>query len=71
MGGGPGDIPHPVKMSHVKKWLLDPLNLLVDPLLILQDADPGFGQGGPQLLRLKVAEVAKQSCMSKASYVQP
>ena len=29
--------------------------------------DPGFGQGGPQLLRLKVADVAKQSCTSEAS----
>ena len=30
-------------------------------------ADPGFGQGGAQLLRLKVANVAKQSHTSKAS----
>ena len=30
-------------------------------------ADPGFGQGGPQVLRPKVADVAKQSHMSKAS----
>ena len=29
--------------------------------------DPGFGQGGPQLLRLKVANVPKQSHTSKAS----
>ena len=30
-------------------------------------ADPGFGQGGGQLLRPKVADVAKRSCVSKAS----
>ena len=30
-------------------------------------ADPGFGQGGPQLLRLKVADVAKWSHASGAS----
>ena len=29
--------------------------------------DPGFGQRGPQVLRLKVADVAKQSCASEAS----
>ena len=32
--------------------------------------DPGFGQGGPQLLRPKVANVAKQSLVSKASNLQ-
>ena len=31
----------------------------------LQCADPGFGRGGGQLLRLKVADIAEQSCMSK------
>ena len=30
-------------------------------------ADPGFGQGGPQVLRPKVADVAKRSCVSEAS----
>ena len=30
-------------------------------------ADPGFGQRGPQVLRPKVADVAKQSCASEAS----
>ena len=30
-------------------------------------ADPGFGQGGAQLLRPKVADIAKQSCVSEAS----
>ena len=35
-------------------------------------ADPGSGSGrGPQLLRLKVANVAKWSCMSEASNLQP
>ena len=34
-------------------------------------ADPGFGQGGPQLLRLKVADVAKRSHTSKASNLRP
>ena len=28
-------------------------------------ADPGFGQGGAQVLRPKVADVAKQSCASE------
>ena len=30
-------------------------------------ADPGFGQGGPKLLRPKVADVVKWSCVSKVS----
>ena len=30
-------------------------------------ADPGFGQGGPELLRPKVADVAKRSRASEAS----
>ena len=30
---------------------------------------PGFGQGGVQLLRLKIAKVAEQSCVSKVSYL--
>ena len=33
--------------------------------------DPGFGQGGPQVLRLKVADIAKQSHMSEVSNLQP
>ena len=36
----------------------------------LAGADPGFGQGGPQLLRLKVADIAKWSHMSEASNLQ-
>ena len=35
-------------------------------------ADPGFGQGGgPQLLRPKVADIAKRSCASEASVLWP
>ena len=35
-------------------------------------ADPGFGQGGgPQLLRPKVGDIAKRSCVSKASNLRP
>ena len=34
-------------------------------------ADPGFGQGGPQPLRPKVANVAKRSCASEASILRP
>ena len=34
------------------------------------DADPGFGQGGPQLLRPKVADITKRSCASEASNLQ-
>ena len=33
-------------------------------------ADPGFGQGGPQLLRPKVADVAELSCTNEASYLR-
>ena len=33
--------------------------------------DPAFGQGGPQLLRPKVADVAEWSGVSKVSYLQP
>ena len=33
--------------------------------------DPGFGQGGPQLLRPKVANIAKWSCASEASILRP
>ena len=31
--------------------------------------DPGFGQGGPQLLRPEVTDVAEWSCVSEASYL--
>ena len=34
-------------------------------------ADPGFGQGGPQLLRPKVADIAKRSRASEASILRP
>ena len=35
-------------------------------------ADPGFGQGGgPQLPRLKVADIAEQSHSSEVSYLRP
>ena len=34
-------------------------------------ADPGFGQGGAQLLRLKVAAIAKRSCASEVSNLRP
>ena len=34
-------------------------------------ADPGFGEGGPQLLRPKVAEIAKQSRAREASILRP
>ena len=33
-------------------------------------ADPGFGKGGPQLPRSKVADVVEQSCMSEVIYLQ-
>ena len=39
---------------------------VVDP-----GVDPGFGQGGPQLLRPKVADVAKRSHASEASNLWP
>ena len=31
--------------------------------------DPGFGQGGPQPPRPKVADLVKWSCMSEVSYL--
>ena len=34
-------------------------------------ADPGFGQGGPQLPRQKVADVVERSCVSEGSYLRP
>ena len=34
-------------------------------------ADPGFGQGGAQVLRPKVADVVNQSCASKMSNLRP
>ena len=34
-------------------------------------ADPGFGQGGPKLLRPKVANIAKWSHASEASILWP
>ena len=38
----------------------------------LAGADPGFGQGGgPQLPRLKVAELVKRSHVSEVSYLWP
>ena len=39
--------------------------------LQMSGADPGFGQEGPQALRPKVADVAKQSHVSEASNLQP
>ena len=33
-------------------------------------ADPGFGRGGGQLLRLKVANVAEWHCAREVSYLQ-
>ena len=36
----------------------------------LQVVDPGFGQGGAQILRPKVADVAKWSRTSEASKLQ-
>ena len=35
--------------------------------LTITGADPGFGQGGLQVLRLKVADIAKQSHTSEVS----
>ena len=40
-------------------------------LLPFPGADPGFGQGGAQLLRPKVADVAKRSCASEAGILRP
>ena len=37
---------------------------------VLTGADPGFGQGGFQLLRPKIAHVAKQNHASEASNLQ-
>ena len=37
---------------------------------IITGADPGFGQGGPQLPRPKVADVAERSRASEASYLR-
>ena len=34
-------------------------------------ADPGFGQGGPQLLRPKIADIVKWSRASEASNLWP
>ena len=36
-------------------------------LCVLAAADPGFSQGGPQVLRQKVGDVAKWSCGSEAN----
>ena len=38
---------------------------------IAPGADPGFGQGGAQLLRPKVADIAKRSRTSEASILRP
>ena len=37
----------------------------------MHGADPGFGQGGPQVVRPKVANVVKRSRVSEASNLQP
>ena len=40
-------------------------------LCVSSGADPGFGQGGgPQLLRPKVADIAKRSRVSEASILR-
>ena len=53
----------------------DPFQISISPtvnptiagMIFSAGADPGFGQGGPQLLRPKVANVAKQSHASEVS----
>ena len=40
-------------------------------VLLISGVDPGFGQGGPQLLRLKIADIAKRSRASEASILRP
>ena len=40
-------------------------------LISSSGADRGFGQGGEQVLRPKVADVAKQSCASEVSNLWP
>ena len=46
-------------------------SLLLYRLPSLAGADPGFGQGGAQLLRPKVADVAKRSHASEVSILRP
>ena len=40
-------------------------------VLVVSGVDPGFGQGGPQVLRPKVADVAKWSHASEVSNLRP
>ena len=57
--------------SHVVTADLFKLIHLVNPTPPTSGADPGFGRGGPQPLRPKVADVVKRSCASEASILRP
>ena len=53
------------------RWIADDLFLkrFFCDQLIIAGVDPGFGQGGLQLLRSKVADIVEQSFMSKVNYM--
>ena len=51
-------------------WLVDlKTPHFIANVTITTGANPGFGRGGPQLPRPKVAHTAEQSCVSEASYL--
>ena len=49
----------------------DPDFMLIRLAILQSGADPGFGQGRAQVLRPKVADVAKQSHTSEVSNLWP
>ena len=57
----------PVILRHTEQVLARPVGLMRQFQSEQSGADPGFGQGRAQLLRPKVADVAKRSCASEAS----
>ena len=50
--------------ERIRGCLTRTLNIFLWSTIIFSGVDPGFGQGGAQFLRPKVADVAKRSCVS-------
>ena len=63
---------HAFNFFSWKSPFTDALNItIIVHVSINWGADPGFGEGGPQLLRPKVADIAKRSRVSEASILRP
>ena len=67
-------IPQEIGNLRLVVWLLhlnQQMVTITEYRCAIPGADPGFGQGGAQLLRLKVADVVKRSRASEVSNLRP